>query len=285
MSNISVNLPDLPATRHPWLGRLVGNNVRLFWQGALLSYIAMFHWLSPPVYLASKLIMPISQILFFSLLGMYATRSGDPSFFVIGNAIQLVAINGIYGVTMSIGGDRWNGTLPYVFGSPANRLALFIGRATVHVLDGALGAVIGLAWGALLMNLSLSQANFPALALTILITTFSTSGLGLLLGCLSLVTLNVMFINNTVYFLLLVFSGANLPLAQQPGWMQVMAQFLPLTRGIAAAREIIAGASFEQVSPLLLGEFLLGVIYVLGGYAFFRTIETEAKRRGTLEAI
>jgi hypothetical protein len=41
--------------------------------------------------------------------------------------------------------------------------------------------------------------------------------------------------------------------------------------------------SFE-VSPLLLGEFLVGVFYASLGYALFRWFELRAKRRGTLEA-
>jgi ABC-2 type transport system permease protein len=105
------------------------------------------------------------------------------------------------------------------------------------------------------------------------------------MGCLSLITLNVMFVNNTVYFLLLVFSGANLPLSSLPGWMQTISWFLPLTRGIAAARAIIAGRSLPEVAPLLAGELLLGFAYIFVGYALFRWFEFEAKRRGTLEAI
>lgn len=282
MSELSVNMP---VVRKPTLIGSLVSNIRLFWQGALLSYIAMFAWLQPTVYLASKILLPLAQILFFSFLGMYATNSQDPTFYVIGNAIQMVAINGIYGVTMSIGGDRWNGTLAYLFGTPANRLSLFVGRATMHVLDGALGAAMGLLWGVLVLRLDLSHANFPALALTILVTTFSTSALGLLLGCLSLVTLNVMFINNTVYFLLLIFSGANLDISMQPAWMQTISQLLPLTRGIAAARGVIAGKSWGEVAPLIGGEFLMGLIYVFIGYTFFRWFEIQAKRRGTLETM
>jgi ABC-2 type transport system permease protein len=135
----------------------------------------------------------------------------------------------------------------------------------------------------LLLGLDLSRTNLPALGLTILITTFSTSGLGLLMGCLSLITLNVMFVNNAVYFGLLIFSGANVPLATLPAVLQGVSQALPLTRGIAAARAIVAGASLGEVTPLLAGEFLIGVIYVLLGYVLFRWFEYEAKRRGTLE--
>ncbi len=260
-------------------------NVRLFFQGALLSYIALFRWLKPQTYLASKIIMPLSQLVFFSLLGSYATGPGSRSFYVIGNAVQMAAVSGIFGVTLSIGGDRQEGTLPYLFATPANRLVMFVGRAFIHVIDGMLGIVIGLTWGVLIMGLDLSKTDPLALALIILITTFSTSGLGLLLGCLSLMTVNVMFINNTVYFLLLIFSGANLNLAQLPAWMQAVSSILPLTRGIAAARKVIGGASLADVSTLLLEEFLIGAMYIFIGYMMFRWFEFQAKQRGTLEAI
>jgi ABC-2 type transport system permease protein len=260
-------------------------NLRLFWQGTLLSYVALFAWLRPMTYLASKVFMPLAQILFFTFLGMYATSRDNASFYIIGNAMQITAVSGIYGVTMSIGGDRWNGTLTYLFGTPANRLVLFLGRAFLHVIDGMLGVVIGLMWGTLLLHLDLSQTNFAALALTILVTTFSTSGLGLLMGCISLITTNVMFVNNTVYFLLLIFSGANVPLSAIPAWMQIIAQGLPLTRGIAAARTLIAGGTFQEVAPMLLGEFAIGLVYALLGYQLFRVFEIKAKQRGSLETV
>jgi ABC-2 type transport system permease protein len=263
----------------------VVSNFRLFFQGALLSYVALFRWLRPITYLASKVIMPLNQLLFFTLLGTFATGRDNAQFYVIGNAIQVAAISGIFGVTFSISGDRWEGTLAYLFGTPANRLALFIGRAFMHVFDGMLGVFIGLFWGVVLLGLDLSQTDPGALLLTILITTFSTSGLGLLLGCLSLITRNVMFVNNTVYFLLLVFSGANIPLASLPIWMQRISSALPLTRGIASAREIIAGGEYRSVAGLLNGEVLIGVMYVFLGYALFRWFEAQAKRRGTLEVI
>jgi len=264
--------------------RKVTMNLRLFWQGALLSYVALFRWLRPQTYLASKVAMPLWQMLFFTFVGTYGSGQSNASFYAIGNAVQIAAISGIFGVTMSIGGDRWEGTLPYLFGTPANRLTMFVGRSFIHIIDGMLGVVIGLAWGVLLLGVDLSHTDGAALALTILITTFSTSGLGLLLGCLSLITLNVMFINNSVYFLLLIFSGANVPIASLPGWMQTISGGLPLTRGIAAARALIAGGSLADVTPLLIGEFLLGVIYITLGYVLFRWFEFEAKRRGTLEA-
>lgn len=260
-------------------------NVRLFFNGAFLSYIALFRWLRPMTYIASKVFGPLTYMLFFVFLGQYATGVENSSFYVVGNAVQLVANSGIFGVTMSVAGDRWDGTLPYLFGTPANRLVLFFGRAFMHVIDGAFGTVLCFMWGVLLMGLDLSQTNLPALGAVILVTAFSTCGLGLLFGSLSLVTRNVMFVNNTVFFLLLFFSGANVPLDSLPAWMQTISYALPLTRGIAAARMIVAGAGLGEVGSMLGVETLFGVIYIAIGFGMFHWFEFQAKRRGTLEVV
>lgn len=258
-------------------------NLRLFIESGRLSYIALFRWLRPTTYIASKLIMPFASILFFTFLGIEANGIGAASFFIIGNALQMTAVNGIYGVTMSIGGDRWEGTLPYLFGVPGNRLVFFFGRAFFHLLDGSFGVIFGLIFGALLFGLDFSQTNFLGLAITILIATFSTAGFGLLLGAISLMTPHVFFINNAFYFLLLVFSGANIPLDAMPVWMRSISNFLPLTRGIAAARQAMDGASFAEIMPLLGGEIAVGLIYAFLGYFVFRYIEIQARRQGTLD--
>jgi len=260
-------------------------NTRLFFRGAYLSYVALFAWLRPVTYLASKVVGPLMQILFFALLGSFATGADTIDFYVIGNAVHVVALSGVFGVSMSIGGDRWNGTLPYLFGTPANRLAIFVGRAIIHVLDGMVGVFLGLLWGVLLLGLDLMQTDPAALALTILVTSFSTAGLGLMLGALSLITVNVMFVNNFVYFALLIFSGTNIPIDRLPAWMQAVSSGLPLTRGLAAARAIIDGASLPAVSGLLVEELLIGLGYILIGYVFFRWFEIQAKRRGTLDLL
>src|SRR3990172_1765649 len=115
----------------------LSKNIRLFWQGTLLSYIALFAWLRPVSYMASKILMPLAQMFFFVFLGSSASGGKNSDFYVIGNAIQITSVSGIFGVTMSVGGDRDAGTLPYLFGTPANRFFIFFGRAFMHVIDGA----------------------------------------------------------------------------------------------------------------------------------------------------
>ncbi len=258
-------------------------SLRIFVSGAWLSYIALFHWTHPASYIASKIVMPIASMLFFLYLGMSATGYDTAQFYIVGNALQIVAISAIYGVTMTVGHERNMGTLIYLIGSPANRLAIFMGRAFFNILDGMLGVVIGFIVGGLI-GLDLTSANLPGLAITILISSISTCGLGLMLGSISLTALNVMFVNNTIFFLILVFSGANLPLDKMPAWMQVVSKWLPLTRSIKSARLFVSGASLTEVSLLLASEFAIGLAYALVGFIFFRWFEFQARKRGTLEA-
>ena len=259
-------------------------SARIFFSGAWLSYIGLFRWTRPTTYIASKILMPLASLLFFTYLGISATGAASASFYIVGNAMQVAAVNGIYGVTQSVGNEREGGTLIYLLGAPANRIITFMGRAFFHILDGMLTVVLGFVWGVVLLHLDLAAANMPGLALCILITTASVCGMGLLFGSLSLVTLNVMFVNNTVYFLLLVFSGANVALSELPKWMQVISFVLPMTRGIAAARLAVEGAPMAEIAPLLVGEIVVGLIYALFGFGLFSWFETIAKRRGTLEA-
>jgi ABC-2 type transport system permease protein len=260
-------------------------NGLLFFESARLSYIALFRWLSPPTYIASKILMPLNQLIFFTLLGIYATSRDNSSFYVIGNAMQITAVNGIFGVTMTIGDDRFSGTLPYLFGVPSNRLLMYLGRAVFHILDGATGVVISLILGTLLFGIDLSHANPFLLLLAIAVTTVSTAGLGLALGSLSLVTVNAIFFGNLIYFLLLAFCGVNIPLENMPEWVQVISNFLPITHGLEAAREIVKGSGFGEVSSLLAWELVIGMAYILLGYSFFRWIEFQARRRGTLDTM
>lgn len=264
--------------------RRIWLNLVLFYEAARLSYIALFHWLRPSTYVASKLVMPVASVLFFTFIGTYAQGPGAASFYIIGNAMQMAAVNGIYGMTMSIGGDRWAGTLPYIFGVPGNRLISFLGRAFFQILDGSIGVVFGLAFGLVFLGLDISHANLGLLALTVAVATLSTVGFGLLLGAISLMTVNIFFVNNLFYFLLLIFSGANVDLSVLPGWMQAISAALPLSRSVAAARIVFAGGSFEQIGGLLIQEIGLGALYTLLGYFVFRTFEIESRRRGTLEA-
>lgn len=97
--------------------------------------------------------------------------------------------------------------------------------------------------------------------------------------------LDAAFLGNLVMFLLLLLTGANIPLAELPPFAAAIGEALPLTRSVAAARLYQSGAAFADGLPLLLGDLAVGTAWALAGLALFTWVETQARRRGTLEGV
>jgi ABC-2 type transport system permease protein len=260
------------------------NSLRVFFIGGYIAYRALFNWLRPTIYIPTMLGGPIFQILFFAYIGRFAGLQND-EFFVVGNAVQASALAGIFGMAMTIGGERWTQTLSPLLATPANRLALFLGRALPLVANGALVSAFGFAVGWLLLDFELAPSEIPPIALVVVVSSFACTAFGLMTGAVGLRARDVFFLANLVALLLLLFCGVNVPLDDLPGWMQTVAKGLPLTHGIQAARELAAGASFSEVSDLVLTEAAIGLVYAVIAYGLLRFFEADGRRRATLETI
>jgi ABC-2 type transport system permease protein len=255
---------------------------RVFFVGGRISYRALFNWISPVMYTTTMLGSPLFQILFFTYLGRYAGSRGD-DFFVVGNAVQVSAMAGIYGMVMGIANERQYGTLTPLLATPANRLAVFAGRALPNVVNGLVVSTFGFAISWLLLDFDPAAESLPSLALVVGITVVSCTALGMLIGSIGLRARDVFFAANLVYFLMLLFCGVNIDVDSLPGWMETIGRVLPLTHGIEAARKIVAGAALGDVGGLVVTEALIGVAYAVAAYGLFRFFEAESRRRASLE--
>lgn len=257
--------------------------IRIFWVAAFYSYRGAFAWLTPTMYVAQKLIIPLFQVAFFSLIGAFG--GAQPlDFYLLGNAMVIAGETGVW-VAVAINGERWQGTLLYALASPANQVAVFFGRATVHVIDTFIRVLIAFAWAMLLLGLQLPVSNWGGILIAILVGTVTTAGMGLLAGALAYIVLDASILASCIMLLLLFLSGANIPLSDLPGWLAVLGRVLPLTRSIEAARLLAAGSDFTVALPLLIGDLAVGLVYALAGYALFRWIEIQARRSGRLEGV
>jgi ABC-2 type transport system permease protein len=260
------------------------NTVRVFFVGGYLSYRALFNWLRPEIYIPTMLGSPIFQILFFAYIGRFSGLKDD-EWFVVGNAVQLSAMAGIYGTAMTIGGERWMQTLSPLLATPAHRLPLFLGRSLPLIANGFFVSAFSFAVGWLLLDVNIDPSSLPALGVVVLISAFACTSLGMVTGAIGLRARDVFFLANLVVFLLLLFCGVNVPLESLPDWMQSVANVLPLTHGIEAAREIAAGASLASVSDLVWTEAAIGACYAILAYALLWYFEADSRRRATLETM
>jgi ABC-2 type transport system permease protein len=257
---------------------------RVFFHGGYFSYRALFNWQSPRFYVPTMLAGPAFQVLFFAYLGRYSHVRND-AFYVVGNAVQVSGMSGVFGVAITVGGERWTQTLAPLLATPANRMALFLGRALPHIVNGFIVSAFGFMVGRLLLNFHPAAGTVPELAAVVLLSTASCTAFGLVVGALGLRWRDVFTIANPAYFLMLLFCGVNIPLAALPKWMQVVGSGMPLTHGIEAARRVAAGASLSSVGTLLWKEALIGACYFAGAYILLRVFEAEGRRRATLELV
>jgi ABC-2 type transport system permease protein len=258
------------------------SSLRIFFIGGLVSYRALFYWLTPWVYVPSLLVAPIFQILLFVYIGRNAGLESD-EFYVIGNALQYAAIPCVFAMGFAIGGERFQKTLGSILVSPARRLPLFLGRAMPVILNGAFVAAFSLAVGGLLVGIDVPAEALGPLALVVLVSAFSCTGLGLIHAAVGLRIREVAVLANIIFGLLLIFTGANVPLDELPGWMRAISEVTPLTHGIEAARLLADGASLGAVDHLLANEVLVGVGYGLVGYGLLRFMEWQSRVHATLE--
>lgn len=255
---------------------------RVFWYGGRMSYGMLFNWARPSIYIPTLIGGPTFQLLFFAALGSYATNR-SPAYFAIGNAVQVSAIAGVFGMTMAIANERWFGTLPAILATPANRVALFAGRFMPFVLNGLLVSLYAFALGFVFLGVRLAPGSLAVVGLALLVTVFACTAIGALQGAISLRLRDGLFGANLVTMSILLFCGVNIPLAELPGWMQVIGNLLPFTHGLEAVRQAADGAGLVQVGGLIGVEALIGIAYAVAAFTLFVYLEQSARANATLD--
>lgn len=256
--------------------------LRVFWHGGLISYGALFNWARPSIYIPTLIGGPTFQLFFFAALGSHATTR-SPAYFALGNAVQVSAMAGVFGMTMAIANERWFGTLPALLASPANRAALFAGRFLPHIANGLFVSLYAFGLGVVFLGVHLEPSTLAVAALALVVTVFSCTSIGALQGAVSLRLRDGLFGANLLMMSFLLFCGVNIPLEVLPGWMQVIGNLLPFTHGLEAIRGAAAGAGLDQVGGLIAIELLVGCCYAVLAFVLFSVLERSARRNATLD--
>ena len=161
--------------------------LRVFFSSAVFSFRAQFGWLYPPMWLAMKLVLPLSQMSFFVFVGQFLLTTGNASadivsYIAIGNAMTVLSWNTVFSVINITSHDKWDGTLPLLLATPAHRLPLFVGRAMLHVLDGMLSVAVSFVYAFFLFGVNFGNTDMLALIVVVFLTAFTMAGFGLLIG-------------------------------------------------------------------------------------------------------
>jgi ABC-2 type transport system permease protein len=188
-------------------------------------------------------------------------------------------------LTETVAWERWEGTIEYTFMAPLSRPVHLFGMGLFAIVYGIVRAILLFGVVALFFDLDLSNANFVAALVLLLVGSFSFIGIGMMCAVLPLISpekgTQLGFMAQGI---LLVVSGVYYDVEVLPEWMQWFATISPATYALEGLRAaILDGEGLTSMGPELLALVLIGLVTIPMGLWVFRRGELYAKRHGKLK--
>ena len=246
------------------------------------SFINKFT-LTPPIYwLIQILVVSFFSMYFFVILADYV---GNPevtvTYVVVGNAVQSVAITTLASVSQVPGTEKHTGTLSGLIQTPTPLFTIFLGMSSVGIFTGFCSMLVSLAYAAFIFNVSFAACNFLSVAIIMIFTCLSLTGLGLMVGSVGIHLRTSAIIANIVSYIGLLISGVNFPISYLPDWVQIISNCMPLTYAVEATRSAVNGASLADLWLQIVMMTVLGIIFAIIAWYSFRFFEKKSRISGT----
>jgi ABC-2 type transport system permease protein len=181
--------------------------------------------------------------------------------------------------------ERWEGTIEYTFMSPTSRVTHLLGMGVYAIVYGIIRTAVVLGVAMVAFDLDLSEANYWAALVVLAVCSVSLVGFGVVAAVMPLLSPEKgQQVTYIISALLLLVSGVYYPVKVLPEWMQVMAQFSPVTYALSGSRAaLLGGAGLPQLWGSLWPLLIMGIIFVPMGLFVFNLGESYAKRTGKLK--
>jgi len=188
-------------------------------------------------------------------------------------------------LTETVAWERWEGTIEYTFMAPLSRPVHLFGMGLFAIVYGIARAILLFGVVALFFDLDLSNADFVAAIVVLLVASFSFIGIGMMTAVLPLISpekgTQLGFMAQGI---LLVVSGVYYPVDVLPEWMQWFSTISPATYALDGLRDaILDGDGLTAMGDELWPLVVIGVVSIPLGLWVFRRGELYAKRHGQLK--
>ncbi len=205
-------------------------------------------------------------------------------FVVIGNVIQSIASTTLYSISDMPGTEKHTGMLGPLMQTPSSLFMVFLGMSFLNILSGFISSVLSLCYAQFVFGIDLSVANMLSVAVILIMTVFSLTGFGMMIGSVGLRLRTSSIIANLVTYIGLLLCGVTFPVSYLPEWCQAIANILPLTYGVNAMRSAADGADIMAISNDIAIMAVLGMIYFIISIFLFNLFERKARALGTYDS-
>src|SRR5580658_8771686 len=256
---------------------------RTFWTNAVLAPRTSLGFMRLDFVLGTIFIIPLTQMVFFAFVVQLG--NGDAAqiaFTAVGNAVATVTYSSVFSVCQTTDSEKQQGTMEHLLVSPANRIALYIGRGLIPILISFATVTVGLFYAATLYHVSIPLSTIPSLAVSVVLTALAMVGFGLLLGGVALYLRTSIILGNIFLFIGLLLSGVNFPASQLPPVLQWIGYGFPLTWGLDAVRASVAGDSFATLTVLWGAVAIAAAVSYGLAIGLWKTFEHKALSTGSI---
>jgi ABC-2 type transport system permease protein len=220
----------------------------------------------------------LAQVTFFAFVGILLGSPEQLRYLVVGNAVMTCVVESM-SVVASSSRERSEGTLPLLSAAPARLGWVFLGRSVQWPISGSLTSLVSLLVLAPAFGVRWTLAQVPALVALVLLTALTTYAVGLFLSPFVLTASGARnIVSNAAYLLMMAICGVQVPVSFWPGWVQGLAETLPLTHSLAAVREIAAGGPAATVLSQAGLAAVCGIAWLAAALLAFRWLEEHARR-------
>lgn len=257
--------------------------IKRVYRNALYTFKGLYSSVSVVTFILFKVMNPVLQVLFFSLVAAHAYGRDNIMPYIIGNSFVLCSSNAFFGAGATLIAERSMGTLKNIIAAPCNKFEVFTSKGLFHIIEGLFTVIIGFITGIVFLNLKFSVSYIPVMLLIILVSMFSACSMGLLIGSIGLLTRDINLLLNMAAMSLMALCGVNFPVERLPIALRYLSNILPLTHGLKGARVLMEGGGSSTIYSLIITELVIGVAYCIIAYITFSIMERMAKIKSTID--
>lgn len=290
-------------------GRGPGDAWRSFRTAVHLGWQMEANWTDPLLFFIYSVAKPLSAaFILVVMLDIISGGQADPAykaFVVVGTALWSVVLAGIAGLAWSILDDRERyRMLKYLYVSPSDFLVMLLGRGVARLAVGAMGAIITMTVGVVVLGVpfALDAIDWPLLAIDLVLGLWAIIAIGVFLAAICLQTRQESWsYPEALAGALFLVSGVVFPLAVLPTALQAVGMLSPLTWWIEGFRlavfpdgvssvggtgslwTTVTGTAQPDAATIVIALLATGALVTLAATGVFRASERRAKDRGLLD--
>ena len=205
------------------------------------------------------------------------------SFVLIGIAFGGYFGVGLSGFSSSLRQAQTTGTLEAMLTTPTRVSTIIINSSLWAYAFTTLRVLVYLFIGAVFLGVDLSQGNYPAALLILILTIIAFSGLGILAASFIMVLKRGDPVTWALNALATLLGGVYYPITVLPDWLQVLAGLIPVTYALRAMRlALLQGASFTELLPDILALAFFAAVFLPLSLVAFRWAVQRARVDGSL---